>query len=186
MSMEDLRMPFKRKHLFIASSVLSLLLVATCTSGCTTKEESDTLGALQSALSSLVQNRTLAEQFVRDVKTSMDPTDPSYQQAMETYEEARDSYNRFLDTVESGTKTRNSHLREAQIEVNAQDSTAQFFQDATRALRPSINARAIDFRRAVVIPDHLQKNLRKLPKGARQSLVEQFDGQVRWRAWGQM
>ena len=82
---------------------LALLMLPTIT-GCTPTEESETISGLQTALSDLTQNRSLTEQFVRDVKASVDPGDPAYVQAMESYQDARDSYNRYLDNVESGRK----------------------------------------------------------------------------------
>jgi len=174
------------KSISVLSATGILLLFCVFVGGCTSAEEGDTLSALQSALSTLVANRTLAEQFVRDVKTSVNPSEPEYQQAMESYEEARDSYNHFLDNVESGAGKAKSPKREMQLGLDAQNSTADFFQDATRALKPSINTRAIDFRRAVELPNNLEENLHKLPKRTRSSLVDQLDNQVRWRSWGQM
>jgi hypothetical protein len=163
--------------------VLTLCLIAT---GCPAAEENASVAALQAGLASLVNNRTLAEQFVRDVKTSVSPNDPTYQQAMESYEQARDSYNRYLDSAEYGEAKNQSARNELQMEMNAQDSTAGFLQDATRALKPSMNTRAIDFRRAVQIPDNLTANLHKLPKKERGAVIHNFDDQVRWRSWGEM
>lgn len=169
-------------------SVTASLVVMICllVAGCTPTQEGDTLSALQSALATLQSNRALCEQFVRDVKTSVNPSDPAYQQAMESYEEARDSYNHFLDTVEAGAGKGKATTRQMKLGMNTQDSTAEFFQDATRALRPSMNTRGIDFQRAVVIPDDLAKNFHKLPKGTRSRLIDQVDGDVRWRSWGQL
>jgi hypothetical protein len=173
----------------ITSIVPIIVIVATfCTTitGCTPEEEQKTVAALQSGLSSLVQNRTLAEQFVRDVKASVGPNEPGYQQAMESYNEARDSYNHFLDVAESAAKEGHISSRQAQLAVDAQDSTADFFQDATRALKPALSTRGVDFRRAVIIPEDLQRSLGKLPKRDRQSLVDQVDKQVRWRSWDEV
>ena len=163
--------------------VLALCVVAT---GCPASEENASVAALQAGLASLVANRSLAEEFVRNVKTSVSPNDPTYQQAMESYEEARDSYNRFLDSVEYGAVESQTPRNELQLEMDAQDSTAGFLQDATRALKPSMNTRAINFRRAVQIPDHLAANLHKLPKHDRGALIRNLDDQVRWRSWGEM
>lgn len=169
-------------------AVTTGIVLALCVSiaGCTPQQKVDAVAALQSALSSLVANRTLAEQFVRDVKTSVSPDDPAYQQAMESYEEARDSYNHFLDSVEYGAAKGQSVRSEMQLGMDAQDSAAGFLNDATRALKPSMNTRSINFRRAVKIPDHLASELHRLPRRERGALVRGFDDQVRWRSWGQM
>ena len=179
-------MSFTRK--LFSPAVTTGIVLALCVfiAGCTPQEKVDTVAALQSALSTLVANRTLAEQFVRDVKSSVSPNDPTYQQAMESYEEARDSYNRFLDSVEYGAVKGQSPRNEMQLGMDAQDSTAGFLQDATRALKPSMNTRSINFRRAVEIPDGLASDLHRLPRRARGALVQRFDDQVRWRSWGQM
>lgn len=168
------------------SCACGVVIVCMMMSGCTPQEEKNAAAAFDASLTSLVQNRTLAEQFVRDVKTSCDPSDPSYQQARESYDQARDSYNRFLDTVESGSNGDRSTLRESQVESDAKDSSADFLKDATRALQPSVSTRGLEFRRAISIPDNLQVTLHKLPKRARESLVAQVDNQVRWRSWGEM
>ena len=179
-------MSFTRQSFVKATATGIALALCVLIAGCTPPEENASLAALQAGLSALVANRTLAEQFVRDVKTSVSPNDPSYQQAMESYEEARDSYNRFLDSVEYGAAKSHSPRNELQLGMDAQDSTAGFLQDATRALKPSMNTRAINFRRAVEIPDRLAANLHQLPKKQRAALVQRFDDQVRWRSWGQM
>lgn len=179
-------MLFNPKSLSPVATAGIVILLCGLIGGCTPTETTDALAALQSGLSTLVANRTLAEQFVRDVKTSVNPSDPAYIQSMESYEEARDSYNRFLDTVENGSAKGKSPQHEMQLGLDAQDSTAGFLQDATRALKPSMNTRAIDFRRAVQIPDNLAANLHKLPAHKRGKLIDQFDSQVRWRSWGQM
>jgi hypothetical protein len=155
-------------------------------SGCTPAEESDTISAMQGALSSLVQNRSLTEQFVRDVKSNTDPGDPAYVQAMESYQDARDVYNRYLDAVESGTKDRNSRSLRNASPLEVQNATADFLADATRALKPSVNTRRVAFQRAVVVPENLQSTLDKLPKKTREKLTDQFDDQVRWRSWSQL
>ena len=178
-------MLLKRKVVSAVVATASILLFCGF-SGCTPTEETDTLAALQSGLSTLVANRTLSEQFVRDVKTTVAPTDPAYQQAMDSYEEARDSYNHFLDTVEDGAVKGKDTRQEMELGLDAENSTAGFLQDATRALRPSMNTRGIDFRRAIHIPGNLAPDLQRLPKRQRSALVQQFDNQVRWRSWGQM
>jgi len=153
---------------------------------CTPAETSDTLNALDAALSTLVQNRSLAEQFVRDVKTNVDATDPTYPQVMEDYEAARDAYNHCLDLVELAAKTNDSHPAIARAVEESQNATGDFLTRATRSLRPSVDTRGIAFRRAVVIPEDLPQNLNRLSKRYRTQMIRQFDDQVRWRSWRQL
>jgi len=165
---------------------IALLSVTLATTGCTSTEEAETVTALQNALSELTQNRSLTEQFVRDVKSTTDPSDPSYIQAMESYQDARDVYNRYLDAVESGSHADKDRSLRHTSPRDVENATADFLSDATRALRPSANTRRIAFQRAVIVPDNLQATLAKLPKKAREQLIDQFDDQVRWRSWSQM
>ncbi len=170
------------------SGIAKLLLLGSsiCLAGCTPSEEVQTITDLQAALSALTQNRSLTEQFVRDVKSSADPGDPAYVQAMESYQDARDVYNRYLDAVESGGKRDSDRSLRHSSPRDVQNATADFLADATRVLKPSANTRKISFQRAVMVPDNLEGSLAKLPKKARQKITEEFDDQVRWRSWSQM
>jgi outer membrane murein-binding lipoprotein Lpp len=177
-------MDWKRtvRILVIAAAVTPTVLL----NGCTPTEETETVTALQTALTDLTQNRSLTEQFVRDVKSSADPSDPAYVQAMESYQDARDAYNRYLDAIESGRKVDGERSLRGASPLGVQNAAADFLADATRALRPSINTRRVAFQRAVVVPENLQGTLSKLPKKARSRVVDQFDEQVRWRSWSQL
>ena len=173
----------KSRHAIVLA--LALITVPALT-GCTPTEESETISGLQTALSDLTQNRSLTEQFVRDVKSSLDPGDPAYVQAMESYQDARDTYNRYLDTVESGQKRDSSRSLRGSSPRDVQNAAADFLADATRALKPTANTRKIAFQRAVIIPDNLSSNLASLPKKVRGRIVDNVDEQVRWRSWSQM
>ena len=164
-----------RRRLLISTILLASTLA---TVGCTATEEADTVTALQ--------NASLTEQFVRDVKANTDPGDPAYLQAMESYQDARDVYNRYLDGVENGSHSGEDRSLRHASRHDVENATADFLSDATRALKPSVNTRRIAFTRAVEVPDDLQTTLAKLPKKARESLINQFDDQVRWRSWSQM
>jgi hypothetical protein len=166
-----------------ATALLTSLVALT---GCTPAEETQAITYLQGALTDLSQNRALTEQFVRDIKSTANPDDPSYSQAMDSYEDARDTYNRYLDDVESGVPQDGARSLHHSSPRDVENATADFLQDATRALKPSLNTRKIAFQRAVVVPDNLQATLAKLPKKARRNITEQFDDQVRWRSWGQL
>lgn len=154
--------------------------------GCTPTQSANDVAALESALGTLIQNRSLTEQFVRDVKSSAAPGDPAYQEVMESYNDARDAYNHFLDTVETGTNHGTSQKAQLRAAVDAQEASAQFLREATRTLNPSFNTRGIDFQRAIQIPDTLPHQFCQLPRKARGTIIEKVDRQIRWRSWGQM
>jgi ABC-type transporter Mla subunit MlaD len=168
------------------SIVLVLGAVLSGATGCTGAEESQVITQLQTGLSSLLQNRALTEQFVRDIKTNVDPSDPGYAQAMDSYQDAREAYDHFLDTVEGGSDAHSPRSLRGVAANDVQNSTADFLADATSVLKPTVNTRRIPFQRAVVIPDNLQTTLNKLPRKAREKVIDQFDRQVRWRSWSQL
>ncbi len=167
-------------------SAATLIGVCLSLSGCTATQEAEVVTQLQSALNNLVQNRALTEQFVRDIKSTVAASDPNYSQVMDSYQDAREAYNQFLDAVESEAKTPPSRSVRRSGPVDVQNATADFLADATGLLRPNVNTRRIPFQRAVVIPDNLQSTLQKLPKKARERIIDNFDQQVRWRSWSQL
>lgn len=176
------------KYGMVSKACLALVLLSatSCLSGCDPAQEDETFSALQSALTSLTQNRGLTEQFVRDIKATVDPSDPAYLQAMESYQDARDIYNRYLDQVESGRKAAATRSLRDATPLKVENATADFLEDATRALKPAVNTRRIKFQRAVVIPETLQRDLAIVPKKERDRMVDRFDDQVRWRSWSDM
>jgi hypothetical protein len=129
------------------------------------------------------------EQYGRDVKTSVDPSDPSYSDLMQSYEEARDEYNHYLDEVESDVTTHHSHHSTAALAPavrKAQDATSQFLAHATRTLDPNSGIRGVEFRKAVIFPQSLTRDLHHVPETYRQDLISTFDEQVRMRSWGRL
>jgi hypothetical protein len=155
-------------------------------SGCTPSEETDTESILQTALTNFTQNRSLTEQYVRDVKARLDPSDPAYVQAMESYQDARDTYNRFLDVVENGQKRPSSRSLRTASPLAVENSAADFIADATRAIKPGEIRHRGEFQRAVIVPEQLQSTFSKLPKQIRSRLIDRFDDQIRWRSWSQL
>jgi hypothetical protein len=168
------------------AQVVCVFLLSLSLSGCTPDEEAETISDLQTALSNLTQNRTLAEQFVRDVKSDTNPGDAAYVRAMESYQDARDVYNRFLDSVESGRSDQDDRTFRHASPTDVQNATADFLEDATRALKPTANARRVTFQRAVIVPERLQRTIAKLPKKARNRMIDRFDDQIRWRSWSEL
>ena len=154
--------------------------------GCTPAEETAIITQLQTALNSLQQNRALTEQFVRDIKATVSPADPGYVQAMESYQDARESYDHFLDGVETNGRSMTTRSMRLSGPTEVRNAAADFLADATSVLKPDVNTRRIPFQRAIVIPDDLQAALQKLPKHSREKLINQFDDQIRWRSWGQL
>lgn len=165
---------------------LCSLCVASMFLGCTPAQESEAAADLQIALSNLVQNRALTEQFVRDVKATGDSADPAYSQAVESYQNARETYDRFLDTVEMGKQAKNNRSLRGATATDVENASADFLADATAVLRPRANTRRIPFQRAVILPENLIAQFSRLPKRARDKIIDRFDDQVRWKTWSQI
>jgi Ni,Fe-hydrogenase I large subunit len=173
---------------YIASITVLLLVSAPSmlVVGCTPTDEAATVAGLESAYSTLTQNRTLAEQFVRDIKSSVPATDPTYQQARESYEDAVGAYNRYLDQVEmSSGKARDLASAEG-VESDAQSSVTDFLANATRTLQPGASTSRSLLRKAAPLPSNLDRALATVPRRQRQALIDKLDRQVRWRSWGEL
>jgi hypothetical protein len=155
-------------------------------SGCTPLEEEQTLTDVQAALSQLTQNRAMAEQFGRDIKTNVSPSTTTYADLMESYEEARDSYNHFLNAVESDGMGRASQDVVTPSMTDAQNATYDFIEAASKTLNPGGDVRGVSIRRAIKMPVNLPAQLQRIPKAERRRLVKQFGEQVQWRSWGQL
>jgi hypothetical protein len=175
-----------RRYVVRPAFAVCLFFVAFNLSGCTPAEESEIITSLQGSLDSLTQNKTLTAQFVRDIKATVNPSDPGYAQVMDSYQNAREAYDHYLDTVETDSKAPLSRSLRQLGPIDVQNATADFLADATSVLKPAVNTRRIPFQRAVVIPDNLRVTLAKLPKKAREKVIDQFDRQVRWQPWGQL
>jgi len=170
----------------IRSTALTAMLSLFVLIGCTPAEEEEAITDAQTALTDLSADRSLTEQFVRDLKANCDSESPACAQAMSSYEDARDTYNRYLDDVENGNVPQGERSLHHSSPRDVENAATDFLSDATRALKPSVNTRQVAFQRAVIIPNNLQYSLSKLPKKARRNIVEQFDDQVRWRSWEQL
>lgn len=184
----DLPRSIRSQHFSIrlVACGLGIALLSPGLTGCTDAEKTEAATTLQAALNNLVQNRSLTEQFVRDIKANVDPSDPGYIQAMDSYQDAREVYGKYLDSVEDGGKAAPTRSLKRSTPVDVQNATADFLADATSVLKPTVNTRRIPFQRAVVIPQNLNSTFQKLPKKARERIVDDLDQQVRWRSWSQL
>jgi|GEM_PF-4296612 len=162
-----------------------LLILAITLAGCTPKEKEAAILDLTSALNDLVQNRSLTEQFVKDVKATSAPSDPRYMQAVESYQHARETYHSYIDMVEAGEPLHTRSLR-GTSPVEVQNATADFLADALSILKPEVNTRHLRFQRTIIIPDNLTTTIGKLNKKTREQILDRIDPQVRWRTWGEL
>src|SRR5579884_3471621 len=180
-----------------AASILKCLgLTSAClaVSICTLGTSSCSPGTLQTAsqamedLNTLMQSKTLAEQFVRDIKANVDPSEPVYSKLLELYDQARDSNSRFLEEIEAPGSHRARAIRSRfdTAKRNAEQSMAAFLDSATRTLRPAVSMRSAELKKIAALPDNLVTILRTVPKAQRANYIHHFDSSVRWRSWNEL
>jgi hypothetical protein len=173
-----------RKYFGLAPACLAVLISTLNTSSCSP-------GALKAAsqamedLNTFVQNKTLAEQFVRDIKASVDPSEPVYARLLESYNTAKNANNRLLDEIEApgSSRARAIRFRLDTAKRNAEQSLAAFLDSATRTLRPAVSLRNADLKRVTARPDNLVTAMQSVPKAEKAKYVHKFDSSVRWSAW---
>ncbi len=170
-----------RKH-FIKITTLTLLAACAMFMGCNPQQEAAFSSAL-SALSSLQQNKSLGEQFARDVKSEVAPDDGSYITLLETYEDARNTYNRFIDRLGAAVTANDSKADLSTEYEETQRKVAAFLRLASQTLDPSLDQRGVPFQRAIEIPKTLPKALHDLPARSRNEIVTHVAQSARWRSW---
>jgi hypothetical protein len=170
------------RYLLSAVMVSTSLMMA----GCTSSEESETLSALEAALASLNQNRTLIEQYGRDVQSRIDTSSETYTTLMQQYEEARDAYNQYLDSVEHDVVSKHHQADVSSTAHAAREASAEFMANATRALDSKAPLRGVVFREAISLPDGLARDLRRIPKADRQGMMDIYANQLKIRSWGRL
>ena len=178
-------MPRFRK-LIACVFVMWLIGFSSVLTGCTSAEESEVLSALQAALASLNQNRTLIEQYGRDIQSRVDPSSETYADLMEGYVETRDAYNHYLESLARATMSKHPQSELKISADKARDATARFMAGATRTLDRNAPLRGVVFREAIELPDSVTRDLRRIPKREREEMVNHFTDQMKVRSWGKL
>ena len=169
------------------SSVLSLMVITfspllSFSTGCTPAEEAAATSDVSTALAALEGNKTLSEQFVRDVQGAMAPTDPQYQSIMRAYEEAREDYNSYLSQIETAARMgQRPPLNNGAVD-GVKDSATEFISAAAKGLDPT-TSRTIQFRKAIILPPTLVTGLRRLPRGVREAIADRVAADLHWKSW---
>jgi hypothetical protein len=164
------------------SLAFSMLLLGSCSPA----EIADVQAAEQAALNALSANKSLAEQFVKDVKRNVDKDDPQYESIQATYERARDEYNQYLSRLQATIKSGRSDHTSADSIEHLNHANTEFVSSAARGLDPSANNnRRLDYEKAIVIPS-LPPSARKLSRDARGLLADKIITDARWQPWSQL
>ena len=166
----------------LATGSLTLMLLALA--GCSATEVALT-NAAEQALTALSANKSLAEQFVKDVKQNVDPGDPEYQKIMGSYEVARDEYNDYISRVESAVKTGESDLPSAESLDGVNQKSVEFISAAAKGIDPAFANRGIKLEKAIVFPS-LGSSTKSLSRDARTLMADKVVRDLRWKPWSQL
>jgi hypothetical protein len=141
------------------------------------------LATLNTALNTLLNNKSVAEETIRDFSRRYQPTDPDYVALMKSYERARDSYNRALDSTEQELRTgKRSRTLSADME-RMQQATGDFFGFAADRFSPARQFSQRQLQNAVTIPEDISKSFRSLPAKSREQVLDSVDATSRWPLW---
>ena len=141
------------------------------------------VAALNTALNTLLSNRSIAEETIRDFCRRYQPTDPDYVALMKSYEKARESYNRVLDSTEQELRTgKRSRTLSADME-RMQQATGDFFGFAADRFTPTRQFSQRQLQNAVIIPEDVSKSFKSLPAKAREQALDSVDATSRWPLW---
>lgn len=176
-----------RKCLGLASAFLSIVACTLNTTGCSPSENHAASQAM-SLLNTFIQNKTLAEQFVRDIKADVDPSEPVYSKLLESYDEAKSSYDRLLDELEAPGSHHGRSIRPRLdgAKRKAEESMATFLDTAAHTLRPTVSFRSAELKTVAALPDDLAVVLESVPKAERARYAHDLDSAVRWRSWNEL
>jgi hypothetical protein len=161
-------------------SILLLLLV-----GCSQAQVQAVASAVTDGLAALEANKAISEQFVREIKQKMPAVDPRYETIMKSYEQARDGYNTYLAEIETTARTGQRFSLTNEAVDGVADSTTEFISNAAKGLDP-IGTKALQFRRAVILPLKLVTSVRTLPSGTRGAIADRVGADLHWKSWSQL
>lgn len=166
-------------------AAISTICFVTFVLGACSPAEMQISDQVADALTALNKNKAVSEQFVKDVKSHVDATDPQYEPIMGRYEDARDLYNEYISEIQSSIKSAGSDFPSSEsIELINRAGTA-FIAAAARGIDPSVSSRRLDFDRAIVCPS-LGKSTAKLSRDARTLLADRVIAGMRWKPWSQL
>lgn len=165
----------------IAAIALSLSLCLL--NSCTPAEVQTVTSDVGTALADLEANKTLAEQSVREVKSTMAMADPQYQNIMGAYEQAREDYNGYLSQVEMAAKMGHALPASTETTAGVKRSAMDFIQGTSEGL--DWDVRGLKLNRAIVLPPKLG-SLRKLPRSVRTAIADRIATDLHWKSWSQL
>jgi hypothetical protein len=164
--------------------IVSMLVLFVSTTACSVSPQ--TVTELESIASQLAQNKSLIEQSVRDV-AGASPGARSISQLSDDYEDMRDSYNRYLDALETSADNDSSSTDLKALAGEVKRSARAFFKHSARTLGGSErDLRAADSDDILCLPGQLPHLLKQLPRRERLVLSKQFRSDLALKPWRQI
>lgn len=164
-------------HALKAIALTPLLLLQL---GC---NPSATITAITSDVNELLQDKTLVEALVHDLKTAYAENSPVLQQAQAQYADAQAAQAGYLGAVNAAIASTKSVSIDS-IASSADQKVAQFIATATQALDPSL-ARSVSAVRVATFPASLPKNIGHLPQKYH-SIAAANIAKLQWASWEQL
>ncbi len=140
---------------------------------------------INDAMALLNQNKALVEQFVTDIKKTVAPEDPQYQQAQALYATARGLTDDYMAKVTLAALTGDQSVPVPTSAAAAHTAAADFTATATRTLSPQSADRALPLIGLAVaaLPPLIHTLLGSVPSNRRAAEIQRFCSTVRWRSW---
>jgi hypothetical protein len=170
--------------LWLQLLILPVLALFVSLTACSVSPE--TVTQLEAIASQLAQNKSLIEQSVRDVNGTS-PGARSISQLSDDYEDMRDSYNRYLDALETSADNDLASTDLKALSADVKRSAHAFFKHSARALGGSErDIRAADSDDILSLPVQLPQILKQLPRRERLVLSKQFRSDLALKPWRQI
>lgn len=144
---------------------------------------SATITAVSSDVYQLLQDKTLVESLVHDLKTAYTDNSPVLQQAQAQYADAQAAQAGYLAAVNAAVASPKSVAIDS-IAASADQKVAQFIATAAQALAPSL-ARSVSTARVAVFPASFPKAIGHLPQKYH-SIAAKKLAALQWASWEQL
>jgi hypothetical protein len=173
---QHMNWPGARLLFLTANMILCLLSTVAC-------DPAKAATFLANTVSLMLTQKSLVEEYVRDVKKAFKPTDPEYKKAEADYNAAQTLHEGYLGAITMAVAIDQPNVNIEKPAADAQTAAATFIGNTTRSLLPNEDLRGLQIDRAIVLPDKLPKAILSIPVKDRKGAVANIQSQVRWRSW---
>ena len=139
------------------------------------------LQKLAPIVNQMIDDRSLLESFVHDVKKEYQPGAPAYEEMRMLYAQARATQEAYLTAIQVAADTSDEKATLSPIIGEAQQRSTAFVSRGVSLLSPP-GSRAVVPATVITLPD-LHGVLAQFPKQYRTAAMQELERQVRWRPW---